>query len=305
MPTTPHQLENEHWQAGILPETGASIAYGRVRRGDAWIDALRPTAESDYGNSSKCASFIMLPWANRIRDGVLRFGDQSWQLATTQDDGTARHGAARHFPWRVLEADETQIRLTFDSADHTQVNSPFHFTAAAAYALDGRDFIWTLTLTNADTRPFPCGFGHHPYFVRDRAHEPEIIIPCDRVYAMTNAMPDGAAIPVPPRLDFRTWRALDAQTLDDLYTGRAADAPARIRYTHEGIEIAMHADPIFAHWIAYAPDQPDLPPFFALEPQTNANDGFNLYHQGIDGSGVIVLQPGQTAMGDVVVRIES
>jgi aldose 1-epimerase len=123
---TPHQLENDHWQAGILPETGASIAYGRVRRGDAWIDVLRPTAESDYGNSSKCASFIMLPWANRIRDGALRFGDQTWQLATTKDDGTARHGAARHFSWRIVEADETHIRLTFDSADHTNVKFPFH-----------------------------------------------------------------------------------------------------------------------------------------------------------------------------------
>jgi aldose 1-epimerase len=297
-------LSNDHWQVGIVPTTGASVAFGRVRRGDAWIDVLRPTPDADLGSSSKCASFIMLPWANRVRDGVLRFGDQTWQLVTTPDDGTARHGTARQYAWRVLEAGGTYIRLAFDSADQLGVNFPFHFTAMAHYMLEDRDFIWQLTLTNADTRPFPCGFGHHPYFVRDRAHEPEITIPCDRLYQMTRAMPDAPPIPVPPSHDFRTPRALDAQTLDDLYTGRDGETPARVRYPHTGVEIALYADPIFAHWIAFAPNQPDLPPYFALEPQTNANDGFNLHARGIAGSGVIVLPPGQSTMGDVVLRIE-
>ena len=55
-------IENEYWQIGILPETGSSTAFGRVRRGESWLDVMRPTAASDYGNSSNCASFIMLPW---------------------------------------------------------------------------------------------------------------------------------------------------------------------------------------------------------------------------------------------------
>ena len=61
-------LENEYWQVGILPETGASIAFGRVRRDDTWVDVMRPTDLADYDNPSQCASFVLMPWSNRIRD---------------------------------------------------------------------------------------------------------------------------------------------------------------------------------------------------------------------------------------------
>jgi aldose 1-epimerase len=70
-----HLLQNKDWQVGILPETGASIAFGRMRYSGAWVDVLRPTAEADYGNPSKTSSFLMLPWANRIRDGLLAASD--------------------------------------------------------------------------------------------------------------------------------------------------------------------------------------------------------------------------------------
>ncbi|RMG83249.1 MAG: aldose epimerase, partial [Chloroflexi bacterium] len=36
-------LQNAHWQVGILPQTGASIAFGRVRYGGTWVDVMRPT----------------------------------------------------------------------------------------------------------------------------------------------------------------------------------------------------------------------------------------------------------------------
>jgi aldose 1-epimerase len=68
--TQPQTLQNAFWNVGILSETGASIAYARVKRHEEWIDVLRPTAEADYGRSSNCSSFIMLPWCNRIKDGI-------------------------------------------------------------------------------------------------------------------------------------------------------------------------------------------------------------------------------------------
>src|SRR5262245_33175971 len=105
-------LENEFWQVGILPETGASIAFGRVRRGDTWVDVMRPTAPTDYGNSSNCASFIMIPWSNRIRDGKMRFNDVDYQLQVNSGDGTAIHGDVRKRAWKVDQADATSITLS-------------------------------------------------------------------------------------------------------------------------------------------------------------------------------------------------
>ncbi|MBK8136955.1 MAG: hypothetical protein IPK52_14185 [Chloroflexi bacterium] len=213
-----HALENEYWKAGILPETGASIAFGRVNSGGAWVDILRPTAPADYGNSSNCSSFIMMPWCNRIGGGRLNFGGKSHQLAVTQDDGTARHGDVRGRAFTVTEASATAISMTLDSRTQENINWPFAFRADVSYQLDGAAFVWELALTNLDSRPFPAGFGHHPYFVR----------------------------------------------------------PARA---------------------------PLGKPFFAVEPMTNASNGFALDEASIGGSGVFVLTPGETRRGSCRITV--
>src|SRR5690348_5074117 len=97
-PMTLQMLQNDYWQVGILPETGSSIAFGRVQVDGAWLDILRPTAEADYGNASLCSSFIMLPWANRLRDARFRFGGKDYPLQPSSNDGTAIHGAVRRLP---------------------------------------------------------------------------------------------------------------------------------------------------------------------------------------------------------------
>ncbi len=305
MPSVLYTLTNDHWQVGILPETGGSIAFGRVRLADAFVDVMRPTAETDYENASQCASFIMLPWANRIRDARFRFRDTDYQLDVNSADGTAMHGVVRRLPWRVVSADETSVRMSFDSALYEHVNFPFEFSAEAEYRVDGHDFVMMLHLQNVDQRAFPAGFGHHPYFLRAPGGDDNAVqleIPCDRQYVLVNALPSGAPKPITPALDFRRLRSLADETHDDLLTARHGEAPARIVYPGWNIELQFLADPIFSHWILYAPEGK---PFFALEPQTNANDGFNLYAQGIDAAGVFVLEPGESRTGECRLRLNA
>lgn len=307
MTPTPHVhvIENRHWQVGILPQTGASVAFGRVRFSGTWLDVLRPTDPADYGNSSLCSSFIMLPWANRIGEGKITFDGQTYQLATAPDDGTARHGDVRKRPWEVVTADTTQISLRFDSAQHSDVNWPFSFMAEATYRLSDDDLVFELALTNRDSRPFPAGFGHHPYFVRptspdgsyDPANIPQVTIPCARYFPLSDHfLATGAPQPITDRLDFRTARPLDATVYNDLLTDRDPEQAVRIHYPAWDLTLDLRADTLFRHVLLFTPaDQP----FFAVEPQTNANDGFALYAQGLPGSGVFVLEPGATQPGSV------
>jgi aldose 1-epimerase len=46
-------------------------------------------------------------------------------------------------------------------------------------------------------------------------------------------------------------------------------------------------------------------PFFAVEPVTNANDGFNLYDKKIPGSGVFILPPGKSQTGTFTLTAKS
>ena len=296
-----HTLQNKHWQAGILPQTGSSIAFGRIRYSGAWVDVLRPTNESDYDNPSKCSSFIMLPWANRIRDGLLRFGDDTYQLETAQN-GTARHGDVRNRVWNIIESSATHIKTRFDSASIDDFNFPFALSSEAEYRLEEADFIWTITLTNTDNQPFPAGFGYHPYFVHSSDNMPLLQVPCAKQWELKNAMPDSPPIPVTPRLDFRQPRPVtDDMKLDDLLTDCTANESVRLIYKEWHTVIEMHADPIFSQRILFtAPDGT-----LAVEPQTNANDGFNLYAKGISESGIFVLQQGESITGTVKLRVQS
>ncbi len=292
---TLHALRNDDWEAGILPETGASIAYGRVRLSGQSRDVLRPTAEADYGNASKTSSFIMLPWCNRIKDGLLRFGGSEYQLRTEKDDGTARHGDVRKRAWEVVSADALSILMRFDSTRYADVNWPFRFTGEAEYRLDGRDFVWRLLLRNDDQRDMPGGFGYHPYFVR----EPQALqIPCDSMFELVDFLGVAPPVPVSASLDFRAPKPLGTTPYNDLLTGRHDEQPARLIY--DDFEIAMHSDPVFVHQLLFAPEGE---PFYALEPMTNASDGFNLYERGIAESGVFVLAPGETVSAEVRLTI--
>ena len=298
-----HTLQNDHWQVGILPGTGASIAYGRVRHNSDWVDVLRPTDEGDYDNPSKCASFIMMPYSNRIRAAQFRFNGQEYQLeANNQAEGVAQHGDVRRRAWQVAEADAQHITLTIDSRDFDDINFPFAFSARAEYRLEDDEFSMGLALKSEDSQPFPAGFGHHPYFVRYGTGASVLLeMPCEQYYEMEASLPTGAAVAIPDYLDFRVLRPLGDHVYNDLLTGRQEALTARIIYPAWKTEIAMYSDPIFEHVILFAPEDK---PFFAVEPVTNASDGFNLYEQGVPGTGVFVLQPGATQHGEVRLQVK-
>lgn len=293
-----HLLENAHWQVGILPQTGGATAFARVKQSDVWVDVMRPTAEADYDNPSNCANFPLIPWSNRIRDGVLRFADDTYQLKTSSD-GTARHGVVRHLSLEIVSSDEAALHLRFDSRQHEFVNFPFAFVADLTYRLDGTTFAYTIILTNTDSRPFPAGFGHHPYFVREiDGADAQIEIPCDKMFVLTDGMADSAPVPITPEVDFRTARETGDTHIDALLTEKANDHPIRLIYSN--FELHLQSDPIFEHIVMFSPQDK---PFYAVEPVTNANDGFNLFAQGIAGSGVFVLQPEESQTGVFAINL--
>jgi aldose 1-epimerase len=304
MPPALHTLTNDFWQVGILPETGASVAFGRIRLEEDFVDVMRPTAVDDYGNASLCASFIMLPWANRLRNARFRFQDHEYQLEPSSADGTAIHGVVRRLPWQVTKTYEPYIALSFDSEQHQKINYPFAFSAKAEYWLDGRDFVLNMTVKNESQHRIPIGFGHHPYFLTEPGGSENRVmleIPFDQEYVLVNALPSA-----PPQLlssenDYRRLRALGADAHDTLFGARQSNKHMRMVYPKWDVELTFFCDPVFEHALLFSP--PDKP-FFALEPQTNANDGFNLIDRGIASAGVIILSPGESAEGDCVLRLK-
>jgi aldose 1-epimerase len=292
-------LQNSSWQVGILPTTGASVAFGRIADGSGgWVDVFRPTDPSAYGIAEDTASYVLSPWSNRIRSGLLKFRGKTYQVARSGNDGTAIHGTARSYPWRVVESDATHVVLAFTSAEVFGANFPWRFSTELVYALDGGRFTTTTTVTNADDEPFPAGFGHHPYFLRGLAgHDDEVRlrIPCTQQFQLEGCMASAAPVPVEEWLDFTSPRALGEEFIDQNLTGRIGSDPIRIDYPQSGHALTLSFDEVYTNVVFYVPQQGK--DFFAVEPVTNANDGFALLDAGIAGHGVIVLEPGESVTG--------
>ena len=62
----------------------------------------------------------------------------------------------------------------------------------------------------------------------------------------------------------------------------------------------MEADPIIEHTVFYI--RPGKP-YFALEPVTNANDGFTLVKKGVPGTGVFEIAPGETVTAEFSLHV--
>jgi len=290
-----HELKRDQWHIGVLPATGASLAYGKIQHRGQWHNFMRPTPDADLATPNKTASYPLIPWSNRIRDGVFTYKGETFRLQPNWPDGTAIHGVARLYAWDVISADTSQIRLGYDSREYSGVNWPFSFAAEITYKLEDNVFSVDTQITNHDDRVMPAGFGHHPFFLKtlttdqDRA---QVQIPFVSAFAPE---PGGvlplyqAAEPVTSRTDFRELRTLPADRenilIDDCYTDRITGQAVRFVYP-SGVEITLDSAPIFETLIFYCPSDK---PVYAIEPVTNSNDGFNMLERGLPNHNVIEL----------------
>lgn len=277
----------------LCPETGGSIA--RLRLGGA--DLLRPASDADIaaGDPRRLGSYPLFPFSNRVRHGRFAFRGADYRLALNFGDHPhAIHGNGWQRQWRVAERTAGMARLVLDhDPAHDGAESwPFAYSAAQEFHLAAGGLRVVLTLRNDDTRPQPVGFGLHPYFPRT---------PAARLTARLTGMwrADETLIPVehvplPPALDFAAGRALGGVECDNCFTGWRG--PAVIDWPDRGLRLTIEASPGFGNLVIYVPPGRD---FFAVEPVTNVNDAFNLAAAGAGDTGLVVLAPGATLVGEV------
>lgn len=290
------RLDSSDWRLWIDPALGSQWLAAEVRRGEDWRAVMPDCRPPDAPLGA--ASFHMLPYSNRIRDGRFTFAGEHVQLEHA--DRHAIHGALRKLPWEVLETTPSTLRCHIDSHDHPDVNWPWHIVAEVAVRLEGCTLSSTLTLTNVSGRDMPAGLGWHPYFVREiDGASPELTLPVDSVYpdADGDCLPDGAPVPLSAELDFREPRALRPTPLIDRCLG-GLTGTARVAWPDAGIALALRASEVCDHLVLYNPDAP----WFAVEPVTNANDAFNLAESGIE-AGRTVLGDGESLTAEMTLTV--
>jgi aldose 1-epimerase len=284
-------LESGALRMAITPSVGAAITgfwhgtFPLMR--ETRDDALRE------GLVRQTSCYPLIPYSNRIAHGRFTFEGVEHRLALNFGEHPhSIHGNAWQRPWHVEERTGTACRLAFShdlSRDGT-LGWPFAYRAEQKIRLDPAGAEITLSLTNADERAMPAGFGLHPFFPR----RPDTILRFDASGVFQNGCDSlpSAHQAVPAEWNYSTPRALGRPRLDNCFSGW--DGKAEIRSGSGDPSLCIEADANFGNLVVYVPDGRD---FFAIEPVSHSNDAINRPDSARNW--LAVLRPGETMSGVV------
>jgi aldose 1-epimerase len=242
----------------------------------AGVDALR---------WAKGGIYPLVPYSNRIAHSRLATPDGVVTLSPHPDAMPhTLHGNAHGLPWQLQQSDATQALLVLDSP--ASPAWPWKYRVTQEIRLQADALTLQLRLVNEDTRTMPSGLGFHPYF----CHVPEARLgfQASTWWDRTEDFLATTARPVQADEGFMPARALKPGTCTDYFSGW--DGRAQLELP-SGATLHLQADAALGHMVLHRPPQPL---YVCLEPVTHVADGFNLGAQGREGTGTVLLVPGES-----------
>jgi aldose 1-epimerase len=261
----------EDVEAVVDPGAGGRIASLRVDGLEALVtDGAGPVGWGCYP---------MVPWAGRVRDGVLRWRGEEHRLPTHLVPPHAIHGTLLETPWEVAEAGVTSAVMT------AQLGPPWPFGGRAVHrvALTPQGLRAELEV-HAAGRAMPAIVGWHPWFprvLRDAAGSAvgaPVVVDLDAggmLQRGADGLPDGTIVrPIPPE----PW--------DDCFVD-VAGAPG----VHWPGALAVEIESDVPCWVVYTENERGV----CVEPQTGPPNGLNTGEHAL-------VEPGAPLLAAMTVR---
>ncbi len=276
----------------IVTQQGANLYKARW----AGTDLLATVNDDGYTGGGGHGQ-LLLPWPNRIRNGVYEFEGEHYQLPITdRTHGSAIHGFTHWLTWEVKE--HLADRVTLSCLLLAQPGYPFPLAFENSYHLRSGALEISTIATNIGGRTAPFGFGAHPYFKTGTAIVDDSVLQVQASsYFETNAdlSPKVPAVPVDGSVfDFREPRPVGGTEFDVTLTDLARDEDARAKanfLSPDGsISITCKYDEPIRFVQIFTGDTlaSHRREGLAIEPLTCAPNAFN------NGVGLVHLAPGGT-----------
>ncbi|QAY78259.1 aldose 1-epimerase [Sphingosinicella sp. BN140058] len=267
----------------LAPAWGGSIArfdYRSPEKGD--IPVFRGL-DADQKSILDSASFPLVPFVNRIRDGRFSFRGREVSLSLNlPGEASPLHGQGWTSPWQVVRLEDRSAELVFE---HSPGEWPWAYEARQIFTLDDGGLTMVLRCTNRSDAPMPCGLGHHPYF--PCTTETRLDTEVESVWTIDDKVLPVEKVWAEGRYDLKD-RPVCGQDLDHGFGGWGGTA--RISDPARPLRIEVRSDDA-KFFQLYSPAEGGI---FVAEPVTHANAALNEPEGLWPELGIKVLDPGES-----------
>ncbi|MFG6503500.1 aldose 1-epimerase family protein [Microbacterium sp. P05] len=247
---------------------------------------------SDDSPTPAASGVVLVPWPNRIRDGIWDDEGTVRRLAISEPAlGNASHGLLRFGAYTADAAPTDTLTLRADV--FPQTGYPYHLATAVTFTLTDRGLHIAHVVQNVGSGAAPVALGVHPYLQIGGVPTADLVI---RSSGTRRLVLDERSLPIDERdvdeaTDLRGGRRLGDLSLDTAYRGLDRGADGRIRHTltaPDGRILTLWQGEGFDWAQVFTTDRyPGQPLAVAVEPMTAPADAFN------SGVGLRRLAPGE------------
>lgn len=273
------RLSSGSLELTLAPEVGGSIARFDHVSGLGRREILRGcTAVPE--SPLAAASFPLVPYCNRIRDGRFSFRGRDVVISRNMaSDPSPLHGDGWLAPWQVERSNESEAELLFL---HEPGEWPWRYEARQLFELDAAGLTLRLVCRNLSDSPMPCGLGQHPYFPCNG--ETRLDTRVSHVWTIDEKVLPVEKVPATGRYDLND-RLVCGQDLDNGFGGWGGRA--RMHTPGDPFTIEL-SSPDAGFFQLYSPLSGGL---YVAEPVSHANAALNEPEERWPELGLRVLRP--------------
>lgn len=276
-------LRADDAELDVDPLNGGSLLSWRV----ADFQLLRKSTGTQ-ADPMQSACFPLIPYSNAIVGNGFHFDGGFYPVARNHAlEPYPSHGDAWLAPWDVVDLSRDRVLMSYVHSGVT--GFPFSYRAIQELLLAPRRLTVELRLTNTDCRVMPAGLGLHPYFHR----------PSGMRLSARHSGSWGAKGTTTPDHRFRLPQEIGEDAVDTCYAGWRG--VARLHWPRDEVIVSVRSPQPATALVIFSPARSD---FVCVEPVTHVNDGFNAAAQGVAGTGVRTLHPGDSMALRVEISVQ-
>lgn len=227
-------------------ECGARLASIRFDGVDVLV--------SDGDDALKWGCYPMVPYAGRVRNGVLNIGTTAHPLPVIAPPH-ALHGTVFALPWAVLDHSESRAVLL------TELDLPWPVAGTVRHEITVSDNSVSMRLEVTAHDDMPVQVGWHPWFVKPASYS----VPFRSMWPR-----DEEGITVARRVAHDPDNARFG-TYDDCFSDPSEPPTLEYRTTEPDLVLRITLDSDCSHWVVF--DQPEHA--VCIEPQSGRPNQVN------------------------------